>query len=68
MVLREVSKQEGIIAAKSMGCPYGETSARTGNDVIEAFEMLVQQIITLKSNATVETAQKGTTSACCCIQ
>lgn len=68
VILREVNKQDGVVAARSIGCPYSETSARTGEGVSETFETLIQQIVTFKSNIVVETTQKGTKSACCCIQ
>lgn len=67
VILREVSKQEGVVAARSLGCPHCETSARTGDGVSEAFETLIQQVLTFKSNVVVEATQK-TRGVCCCIQ
>lgn len=68
VLLREVNKQDGVVAARSIGCPHCETSARTGEGVSETFETLIQQIVTFKSNVGVETAQKETKSLCCCVQ
>ncbi|CAD8139812.1 unnamed protein product [Paramecium octaurelia] len=41
---REVSQDEGQQLAQQTGCLYLETSARTGENVIQAFETLVQRI------------------------
>lgn len=41
---REVSKQQGMQRAAEIGCEYIETSAKSGMNVKEAFDLLVREI------------------------
>lgn len=43
--LREVTREEGIEKAKKLGITYIETSAKTGDNIDEAFKLLALQII-----------------------
>ncbi|CAD8134898.1 unnamed protein product [Paramecium octaurelia] len=51
---REVSQVEGQQLAQQTGCLYLETSARTGENVILAFETLVQRIYTKIQNKEID--------------
>ena len=56
---RSVNIRDGQILASEWGCPFFETSARTGLNVAEAFFEIVHQIININQK------QKG--GFCCCV-
>jgi GTPase KRas len=67
---REVSKEEGIAAARSYGCEFIETSAKTAPNVEQLFASLIRLLRQAKGEEMgavgqpVETTQKKKRSKC----
>lgn len=62
---REVSTTEGMNLAKRIGCPFLETSAKTGQNVEASFESLVREIRRAEGKGI---GKNGSGGGCCTIQ
>ena len=56
---REVFKEQGEEKAKSFGCAFLETSALSGDNVEQAFELMISDIIKKYGNETLEEEDLG---------
>jgi GTPase KRas protein len=52
---REVSKEEGLALARSIGCPFMETSAKTAQNVNQLFTSLVRALRNTRQEEIVST-------------
>ena len=66
---RQVSNDEGMACAKSFSCPFFETSAKTGENVQEAFLALVHRCLdpTNSKNSNVDSSEELKTKNKCII-
>ena len=56
---REVFKEQGEEKAKSFGCAFLETSALSGDNIEQAFELMISDIIKKYGNETLEEEDLG---------
>ncbi|CAL5990345.1 Rab2a [Hexamita inflata] len=62
---RQVSKAEGEILAKSLGCLYGECSAKSGDGINEVFEKIAKEKLSSLNKTGTVNANQAAKKGCC---